>query len=332
MEASEFAKRRAILIAGAAAPCLALVPPGASAQGSYPSKLIKLIVPFPAGGGADTLARIIMTRAAGEFGQPMVFENLSGAGGNLGTSTVARAEPDGYTLLYGTNGTLAINRTLYRQPGFDSLKDLQPVSRLTHIGLVVVVRPGLPVSSFADLLKLLQGNPGKFTFSSSGNGTTSHLAVELLKSQAGLAIVHIPYRGGAPAITDLIGGQVDMMVEVMPNALPHIKSGRLKALAVTTAARSPSLPEIPTVSESGVPGFVVTAWDSIVVPAKTPASVIGAVNKAIRAALADPNVAQKIAVRGAMPSATSPEELGAFIRSEIERWGAAVRRSGAVLE
>jgi tripartite-type tricarboxylate transporter receptor subunit TctC len=319
-------------MAGAVAPCLGSALLDARAETGYPSRPVKLIVPFPAGGGGDILARLVMTRASAELGQPIIFDNVSGAGGNIGTSSATRAEPDGYTLLYGTNGTLAINRTLYKQPGFDALKDLQPISRLTEIGLVVIVRPGLPVSSLSDLLNLIKANPGKFTYASSGNGTTSHLAVELLKSRAGLAIVHIPYRGGAQAITDLMGGQVDMMVEVMPNALPHVKSGRLRALAVTTSQRIPALPDLPTLSESGVPGFVVTAWDAIVAPTKTPSSVIVAVNKAIRVALADPALAQQVVTRGAMPTATSPEELGSFIRSEIDRWGAAVRRSGASVE
>ena len=193
---------------------------------SYPSKPIKVIVPFTAGGGGDILARFVMLRVAKELGQPIIFENLAGAGGNVGSAVAARAPADGYTLLYGTNGTLAINQTIYKSPGFNPLKDFEPVSQLTQLAAMVVVRPTLAVNSMAELTKLLKANPGKYSFGSAGNGTTSHLAGEIYKSRAGVAVVHIPYRGGAQAMTDLIGGQVDMMIEVMPNAAPQAKAGR----------------------------------------------------------------------------------------------------------
>ena len=192
----------------------------AQTASAYPSKPIKLVVPFPAGGGGDTLARLVMLRAAKELGQPIVVENLGGAGGNVGSAIAAKAPADGYTLLYGTNGTLAINHSIYKAPGFSPTKDFDPVTQLTSIAAMVVVRPGLPVNSMAELTKLLKANPGKYTFGSAGNGTTSHLAGEIYKSSAGLAVVHIPYRGGAQAMTDLVGGQVDMMIEVMPSAAP----------------------------------------------------------------------------------------------------------------
>jgi tripartite-type tricarboxylate transporter receptor subunit TctC len=307
------------------------ISPLARAQ-AYPSKPIKVIVPFPAGGGGDNLARLTMTRVATELGQPIVFENLAGAGGNIGSAAAARAPADGYTLLYGTNGTHGINQTLYKRPGFDALKDFEPVSRLTSIAAMVVIRPGLPVATMGELLQLLKANPGKYTFASAGNGTTSHLSGEILKAEAGLAVVHIPYRGGAAAITDVIGGQVDFMIDVMPNTAPQVRGGRLKGLAVSTAKRVPGFADMPTIAESGLPGFNVGAWDAIFAPAGTPKAVVDQVNAAIQKALADPELRNQLASRGADVVGGSPQELKTFVAQEIERWGAAVKRSGAAVD
>ena len=302
------------------------------AQDNYPTKPIRLIVPFVAGGGGDILARMVMNRVATELGQPIVFENLPGAGGNVGSLAAVRAPNDGYTLLYGTNGTLAINQTLYKKPGFDPLVDLQPVGQLTRIAAMVVVRPGLPVTTMGDLVKLLKDNPGKYTFASAGNGTTSHLAGEILKASTGAAVVHIPYRGGAPAMTDVIGGQVDLMIDVMPNTVPQVKGGRLRGLAVTTATRVSTWPDMPTVAESGVKDFDVSAWDAIVAPAGTPPAVVNRLNAAIRQALADPALRRQLLDRGSEVSTGTPQALGAHIRTEIDRWGQAVKRSGAQVD
>jgi tripartite-type tricarboxylate transporter receptor subunit TctC len=307
------------------------ISPLARAQ-AYPSKPIKLIVPFPAGGGGDNLARLTMGRVATELGQPIVFENLAGAGGNIGSAAAARAPADGYTLLYGTNGTHGINQTLYKRPGFDALKDFEPVSRLTSIAAMVVIRPGLPVATMGELLQLLKANPGKYTFASAGNGTTSHLSGEILKAEAGLAVVHIPYRGGAAAITDVIGGQVDFMIDVMPNTAPQVRGGRLKGLAVSTAKRVPGFADMPTIAESGLPGFNVGAWDAIFAPAGTPKAIVDQVNAAIQKALADPELRNQLASRGADVVGGSPQELKTFMAQEIERWGAAVKRSGASVD
>jgi tripartite-type tricarboxylate transporter receptor subunit TctC len=307
--------------------------PLAQAQtAAYPNKPIKLIVPFPAGGGGDTLARLVMLRAAKELGQPIVVDNLGGAGGNVGSAAAAKAPADGYTLLYGTNGTLAINHAIYKAPGFSPLKDFDPVTQLTSIAAMVVVRPGLPVNSMAELTKLLKANPGKYTFGSAGNGTTSHLAGEIYKSSAGLAVVHIPYRGGAQAMTDLVGGQVDMMIEVMPSAAPQAKAGRIKPLAVSTAKRAPGWPELQTMAESGLRGFDVSAWDAIVVPAGTPRPVIDRLNAAIRAALADPELRAQLAARGTEVAPGTPEELTQHITRNLTLWGEAVKRSGASID
>ncbi|MBY4599056.1 tripartite tricarboxylate transporter substrate binding protein [bacterium BD-1] len=322
-------RRRAAmaLVAGLAiAPALPLY-----AQ-TWPEKPIKLIVPFPPGGGGDNMARLVMGRVAAELGQPIVFENLAGAGGNLGSVSASKAAPDGYTFLYGTNGTFGINQSLYKKPGFSAVNDFEHVSRLTTIAAMVVVRPNFPAQSMADLLKLLKANPGKYTFASAGNGTTSHMAGETLKSAANLAVVHIPYRGGAPAITDVIGGQVDFMIDVMPNTAPQVKGGRLRALAVSTAKRVPGFESVPTIAESGVAGFDVSAWDGIFAPAGTPAAVVEKVNAAIRKVLSSPELQQQLAERGAQAAPNSPQELRAFVTSEVDRWGRAVKRSGASVD
>ncbi len=307
-------------------------PSALSAAEVYPAKPLRLIVPFPAGGGADTLARLVMAQTSKELGQAIVIENLSGAGGNVGSQAAAKAAADGYTLLYGTNGTFGINHSLYKHPGFDPLQDFVPVAQLTRIGTMVVVRPGLKVSTLPELLKLLKSNPGKYTFASAGNGTTSHLATELLKASAGLSIVHVPYRGGAPAITDLLGGQVDMMIDVIPNLMPNVRAGRLRALAVSTANRVASLPDVPTISESGLTGFEVSAWDGIFVPKRTSPDVIARLHAAIRKALGDPGLRRQLTERGAEPVSSSPTEFNRFVKLELDRWGAAVKRSGASVD
>lgn len=329
--------RTATRLAAAYATSLVLVFTGlcvahAQPAASYPSKPIKLIVPFPAGGGGDTLARLVMQRAAKELGQPVVVENLGGAGGNVGSATAAKALADGYTLLYGTNGTHAINHAIYKSPGFNPSRDFEPVTQLTRIAAMVVVRPTLQVNSMAELTKLLKANPGKYTFGSAGNGTTSHLAGEIYKSRAGLAVVHIPYRGGAQAMTDLMGGQVDMMIEVMPNAAPQAKSGRVKPLAVTTATRVAGWPDLPTIAESGLPGFDVSAWDAIFVPAGTPRPIVNRLNEAIHKALADPELRAQLQSRGAEVAPGTPEELARHIAGSMTLWGDAVKRSGAAVD
>jgi tripartite-type tricarboxylate transporter receptor subunit TctC len=319
-------------IATTAATASVGVLPVAHAADDFPSKPVRLIVPFPPGGGGDILARLVMNRVARELGQPLVVENVGGAGGNVGAAAAARAAADGYTLLYGTNGTHAINHALYKAPGFDPLKDFEPVSRFTRIAALVVVRPGLAVNSFGELLQLIRSQPGKISFGSAGNGTTSHLAGEILKSQAGLDMVHIPYKGGGPAMTDLIGGRIDLMIEVAPSAGPQARGGRIKALAVSTARRSASFPELPTIAESGIPGFDVSAWDGLFAPARTPRAVVDKLNAAVRRALADPELVAALANRASETAPTTPEEFGRFIAAEMERWGGAVRRSGATVD
>ncbi len=326
-----FSRRRRF----AALALAALAVTGAWAQApaaDYPNKPIRLVVPFPPGGGGDTLARLVMTRVARELGQPLVVENVAGAGGNVGAVAAARATPDGYTLFYGTNGTHAINHALYKNPGFDPRKDFEPVSRFSRIGAIVAIRPGLPVNSMGELLQLARKEPGKLNCASAGNGTTSHLAGEMLKAQANIDVQHVPYKGGAPAMTDLLGGRVDFMIDVVPNTGPQVRSGRIKGLAVSTGQRLESFPELPTVAEAGVPGFDVSAWDALFVPARTPRPVIDKLNAAVRKSLADPELRAALMSRASEPAPTSPEELARFVATEMDRWGGAVKRAGAQLD
>ena len=317
-------------LVAAAAAALALA--AAPVRADYPDRPIHLVVPFPAGGGADILARTIMPRVARELGTTIVVENRPGAGGNVGAEYVARAAPDGYTLLYGTNGTHAINRALYASIPFDPVRDFAPVSRMTQIAALVVVYPGLPVATVGELVAYAKANPGKVFFASAGNGTTSHLAGELFRTVAQVDVVHTPYRGGALAANDLMGGHVALMIDVMPNVLPLAQGGKLRALAVTTAARVPAAPEIPTVAESGLPGFEVSAWDGVLAPAGTPTAVIDRLNAAIRAALADPEVRAALVARGAQPVPGTPEAFARHIAAESEKWAQVVKKAGAKVD
>jgi tripartite-type tricarboxylate transporter receptor subunit TctC len=304
----------------------------APATAEYPDRPIRLVVPFPAGGGADVLARTIMPRVAQELATTIVIDNRPGAGGNVGAEAVARAAPDGYTLLYGTNGTHAINRSLYAKLAFDPMADFAPVSRMTQIAALLVVHPAFPVRSVAELVDYAKAHPGKVFFASAGNGTTSHLAGELFKTMAGVDIVHVPYRGGGLAAGDVAGGQVPMMIDVMPNVLPLATGGKVRAIAVTTSTRVPAAPEIPTFVESGLPGFEVSAWDGVFAPAGTPAVAIDRLNAAIRQTLADPKVREALVARGAQPVPSTPDELARHVVAESDKWARVVRQSGAKID
>lgn len=302
------------------------------AAAAYPDKPIRLVVPFPAGGGADVLARTIMQRVEPDLGQPIIIDNRPGAGGNVGAEIVARANPDGYTLLYGTNGTHAINQTLYGNLRFDPAKDFAPVSRMTQIAAMLFVNPEFPATSVGTLVQYAKDHPGKVNFASAGNGTTSHLAGELFRTMAGIDIVHVPYRGGAAAITDVVSGQVPMMIDVMPNAMPLVRSGKVRGLAVTTAKRFPSAPDYPTIAESGLPGYEVSAWDGILAPAGTPPAIIDKLNAAIRHALEDKDLREQLQARGAVPVAGTPDAFARHIAAETQKWAKVVRQSGAKID
>ncbi len=299
---------------------------------TYPNKPVRVIVPFPPGGGGDNQARLILTRVAQELGQPFVFENIAGAGGNLGCQRAAHAAADGYTLLYGTNGTHGINHALYKNPGFDPQKDFQAVGRLSSLAAMLVIRPDLPVKTLAALIALIKARPGAYSFGSAGYGTTSHLAGEIFKAQAGLFAVHVPYRGGAAALVDLMGSRLDFMIDVAANTAPQVLGGRLKALAVTSAHRLPNFPELPTMMESGLPGYQLTAWDAVFAPAGTPSAIVEKVNASVRLALANPELRKQLTANGAEPYPSTAAELTQFVGTEMEKWGAAVKRSGATID
>lgn len=328
-----FGKSKRALWAISIASLVASAAPVSSAIGgdSWPSRPINLIVPFPAGGGGDTLARLISEPLARELGQTIVIENKPGAGGNIGTATASRAEPNGYTLAYATNGTQAINHWLYKTTGF-SRDDFEPISRLTTIAAAVVVNPNDPYRSLQELLDAARAKPGSLTCGSAGNGTTSHLACEQLKQMAGVNIVHIPYKGGAAAMTDLMGGRLSLLIDVMPNVAPQIKANRLRALAVTTSERVASVPDIPTVAEAGVPGYSFFAWDALYAPKGTPTAVLDRVNAAVHKILSQAEVRSQLEVRGAQPAPTSREGLKQFSNEEYDRLGKVVRTAGAMID
>ena len=299
---------------------------------SYPDKPIKLVVPFPPGGGADNLARSVMPRVGEILGQAIVIENRPGAGGNVGSEAVARAPADGYTLLYGTNGTHGINQALYAKTGFDPVKDFAPVSRMSYIPLILVVIPSVPVNTLKDLLAYLKANAGKLSYASAGNGTTSHMAAEMFKRTAGVDIQHIPYKGGGPAITGLLGSEVQLMIDLTANLSAQVKAGKLKAIAVTSASRVPSFPDLPTLEEAGLPGFEITASDGIYVPSGTPRAVIDKLNAAMKQALGESAVVERLAARGAVAIYSTPEAQLSHVTKELPMWARLVKDSGAKVD
>ena len=291
-----------------------------------------VVVPFPAGGGADVLARIVTNKLGEALGQQFIVENRAGAGGNVGTAAATKADPDGYTLIYGTNGTLAVNHALYKSTGFDPLKDFEPIARLTEIALVLVVNPAVPANSVAELIDYAKANPGKLNYATAGNGTTSHLAGEMFKKAAGVQMQTVHFRGGAQAMTDMITGQVQVMIEVMPNAMPQVTSKTVRGLAVSTPARWPLAQDLPTISEAGVPGFAVTAWDALLAPRGTPPDIVPGLSQTVGKVLAQAQLRQTLLERGAQAVPGTPGELRKFIESEQVRWGDVVRASGAKIE
>lgn len=294
----------------------------------YPDKPIRLIVGFSAGGSTDVVARVVGKEIGESLGQAVVIENRPGAGSNIAAEMVARADPDGYTLLM-VAVTSAINHTLYKNLKFDLVEDFDPVALAVRVPNVLVVHPDVKANSVAELVDLLKKNPGEINFASSGSGTSIHMAGELFKLRAGVEAAHIPYKGSANALTDLIGGQVQYMFDNMPSAWPHVESGKLRALAVTTADRSDTAPELPTMQEEGFSDFDVSSWFGVIGPKGLPAEVVEKLNKAIREALAKPEVRERFAGLGAVPADTTPEEFGQFIKTEVETWAPVVEASGA---
>jgi tripartite-type tricarboxylate transporter receptor subunit TctC len=319
--------RRAALGAIAAAAAVTALP--AAAQGNYPNTPITIVVPFAAGGTTDILARVVGQALGTELGQPVVVDNRAGAGGNIGAQFAAKAPADGYTLFMGTVGTHAINQSLYKKLPFDPIKDFAPLTRVAMVPNLLVANPGKPYKNVKELIAYAKANPGKVNFGSSGSGSSIHLSGELFNSLAKVQMVHVPYKGSAPAVTDLLGGQIDVMFDNMPSAIQHVRAGKLRPLAVTTAKRSPELPDVPTVAEAGVPGYEATSWFGMFAPAGTPAPVVTKLNLALAKVLSDADVKKKLAEQGAEPYAEKPEQFAEFIRKETAKWSQVVKASGA---
>ena len=311
---------------------LAVAVAPAWAQGTYPTKPVRVVVPFPAAGTTDILARAAAQKLSETWGQQVIVDNRPGAGGNIGSELVAKSAPDGYTLLMGTVGTHAINPSLYPKMPYDHVKDFVPVILVAGVPNVLVVHPSLPVNSVQELIAYAKANPGKLNFASSGSGTSIHLSGELFKVMTGVQMTHIPYKGSAPALTDLMGGQVQMMFDNLPSSLAFIKAGKLRALAVTSAQRSPALPDVPTVAESGVPGFEASSWFGLLAPAGTPRDIVAKINADTAKWLSSPDAKEKLAAQGAAAAGGSPEDFAKHIQAETAKWARVVKESGAKVE
>jgi tripartite-type tricarboxylate transporter receptor subunit TctC len=324
-------RRRTVLGFGMLTALAGWMPAPAGAQGEYPNRPVTLVVPFPAGGSTDLVARLVASKMTPVLGQQIVIENRGGAGGNIGSAAVARAEPDGYTILMGTVATHALNPALYKKMPYDAVKDFAPISLLAFIPNVLVVNPDFPAKSIKELIDLLKANPGKYSYASSGNGTPLHLSGELFKTMAGVDMAHVPYKGAGPALVDVMGGHVPIMFDNLPPSLEHIRAGTLRGLGVTTKERAPSIPELPTIAET-LPGYETYSWNAFFAPAGTPKPIIDRLNGASLAALADPEVAAKLKDLSALVAGSTPEELATHVQAEIAKWAPIVKASGAQLD
>jgi len=295
---------------------------------SYPAKPIKIVVPFPAGGIADLYARLIGARVTEGWGQPVVIENRTGAGGNIGADAVAKSAPDGYTLVMGSFGTHAVNVSLFSSMPYDPVKDFTPIILVLEAEGLLVVHPSVPAQSVLDLIAYARAHPGKLTFASAGMGTASHLAGELFKTMAKVDMTHVPYKGNVPAITDLLAGQTSLLFGTTPTVLPHAKAGKLRALATIGSVRSAAAPDLPTVAET-LPGFEVNNWVGLLAPAATPNDIVRKWNAEVNKIMTGADIKQRLPTEGARYAPNTPEEFGAFIKSEIAKWAPVVKASGA---
>ncbi len=316
-----------ILLAAIAVTNVQAQVPGAN----YPAKQIRVIVPFPAGGPTDAIARAIGQKLSETWGQPVIVDNRPGAGGNIGTELAAKSPADGYTLFIGTVAN-AINQSLFAKLPFDFVRDFAPVTQNYVTGLILAVHPSLPAHTVKELIALAKANPGQLSYSSSGVGGTPHLAGELFNSMAGVKMVHVPYKGSAPAMADLLGGHIQLTFDNMLTVLPQVKAGKLRGLAVTMTTRSPLAPELPTVAEAGLKGFEVKSWNGVVVPTGTPKEIIARLNGEIVRILRQPDLREKFLVQGVELVPTTPEEFGAFIKQDIAKWAKVIQLSGARAE
>ena len=322
-------------IAASAAPGLPF------AQPAWPTKPVRIVVPFAAGGTTDILARALAPELTKAFGQTFIVDNRPGAGGNVGADAVAKSPPDGYTLLMGTVGTHGINQSLYPKMPFDPIKDFAPITLVAGVPNVLVMNPAkaqaLGINTVADLIKYAKANPGKLNMASSGNGTSIHLSGELFKTLTGTFMVHFPYRGSGPALMDLMGGSMDLMFDNLPSSLPQIKAGKLKALAVTSAQRSAALPDVPTIAEAAPPGsglkdYEASSWFGLLAPAGTPAEIVNRLQQESAKALNAPALKERLLAQGATPSGMAPAEFAKFIGAETAKWAKVVKASGAAVD
>lgn len=317
---------RSLLAAGA----IALTAPLYAAD-PWPAKPIKLVVPFPTGGSTDAIGRLLAADLTKQFGQTVIVENKGGANGNIGSDAVAKAAPDGYTLLVSGVGSNAVNYSVYSKMPFAD-KDFAHVTLLATGPNVLAVHPDFPAKNVAELIALAKANPGKYSHASSGSGSSGHLAMEMLKQAANIQMTHVPYKGGGPAITDVIGGQVPMLFINQDNALPQVKAGKLRALAVTSLARNPAYPDTPTIAESGFSGFSAVSWFGLSAPAGTPKEVVAKLQEASVKALASPEIRERLQSQGFVVVGNTPDQFSAFVRDEIAKWGKAAKASGATLD
>ena len=319
--------RRTLLRGAAAVAACMLATPmalGQDAAASYPSRVVTVVCPFPPGGTSDTMARLVAQELTTALGQQFIVENKPGANGNIGSAQVARAEADGYTLLLSGVGSNAINYTLYPKLGYDP-KDLTHITLLATGPNVLVANPEFPAKTFKEFVELAKSKPNEFNYASSGNGSSGHLAMEMLKQQAGIELTHVPYKGGAPAMTDLMGGQVPVMFINQDAALPHVKAGKMRALAVASVERNPAYPDTPSIAESGYPGFSAVSWFGLSAPAKTPKAIIDKLHAATVKALQSPEFKERIVSNGFVVVGDTPEEFAAFVAAETEKWGKVIK-------
>lgn len=299
-----------------------------SQAAGYPERPVTIVVPFAAGGASDVLGRQIGKQLEGALGQNFVVDNRTGAGGTVGAASAARAAPDGYTLVMGTNASHAIAATIHRSLRYDPLKDFVPITLVAHVPQVLMVHPSLPVSNVQELIAFARKNPGKLNFSSAGNGTPGHLGMELFKMMTQVDMMHVPFQGGNPALLALTGGQVQVLADNVNSALPMIKAGKVKAIAVTSAKRSGALPELPTIAEQGVPGFDSGSWFALFAPTNTPTAIVSRLNNEVIKALDNPSVRAALAAQGAEPAAGTPEALTQLVRADMAKWGGVVKQIG----
>jgi tripartite-type tricarboxylate transporter receptor subunit TctC len=314
---------------GAAAGAGAAMP---SASSTWPGRPVRIIVPFPPGGAIDALGRLLAQHFAEAWGQPVVVENRAGAGGLIGTEAAARAAPDGLTLAMGAVSTHAINPAIYRRMPYEPLRDFAPIAPVAIVPNLLVVHPGLGVNTVAELVALAQSRPGQISYASAGAGTTLHIACELFQSLTKTDLIHVPYKGSGPAVTDVVGGRVPVMCDSITSAQPHVRAGRLRALGVTSATRSATMPEVPTLAEAGVSGYEMNPWFGLFAPAGTPAAVVARIHADVTRTLARPEVRERLMTIGAEPMRGTPEQFAAMIRADLDKWGRLVKSAGITAE